>query len=124
MLLQHLTKLYAVHLGAVTQAFFYQQALRLWGNLAHISLAAPVALYDLARAGLADPASGYAPPAGSDAEEEADLVARGVVDLLQEKAEMVGEYLSVTIADGKHSCWIKPDQLPTTGVDEAQFGER
>ena len=31
-LLQHLTKLYVVHLGVVSQEFFYQQVLRRWGS--------------------------------------------------------------------------------------------
>ena len=46
-LLQHLTKLYAVHIGVSSECFFYQQALRRWGNLAAIRLSAPVAIADL-----------------------------------------------------------------------------
>ena len=33
---QHQTKLYVVHIGAVSEEFFYQQALQRWGNLALI----------------------------------------------------------------------------------------
>jgi len=96
-LLQHLTKLFVVHIGAVSESFFYQQALRLWGNLAAIQLKPPVSVYDLARAGLNDSASGFT----ADDDSEADHIALGVVDLLNEKAEMLCEYLSLEIVDGQ-----------------------
>ncbi|KAL3915734.1 MAG: hypothetical protein SGPRY_007105, partial [Prymnesium sp.] len=100
-LLQHLTKLYIVHIGVVSEAFFYQQALRLWGNLSAFKLNPPASIYSLARAGLSDPASGYAGNEADNSANEADHIALGVVDLLGEKAEMLAEYLSLEIVNGQ-----------------------
>lgn len=100
-LLQHLTKLYVVHIGVVSEAFFYQQALRLWGNLSAFKLNPPASIYSLARAGLSDPASGYAGNKADNSANEADHIALGVVDLLGEKAEMLAEYLSLEIVNGQ-----------------------
>lgn len=102
LLLQHLTKLFVVHIGAVSEAFFYQQALRQWGNLSAIRLRSPISVHGLAIAGLNDHASGYS-ASGESREEETDHIAHGIVDLLNEKAEMLKEYLMLEIVDG-HLC--------------------
>ena len=57
-LLQHLTRLYVVHIGVASQAFMYQQVLRGWGNFAAIRLEQPVPIAELYLYGLAwDPAA-------------------------------------------------------------------
>ena len=135
-LLQHLTKLYIVHLGVASEAFFYQQTLRRWGNLATIRLAAPVSVADLyllgaalARKG-ADDAEDAEEADGGDVEVDEPEEVRGratsdaipempsvrfdaapsraarraaaqAAALLDSKAEMLLEYLSVEIFDGQ-----------------------
>ena len=68
-LLQHLTKLYVVHMGVASEAFFYQQVLRRWGNLSTIRLQTPVAVEDLYLLGAALSHTGGARDAGGDSEE-------------------------------------------------------
>ena len=94
-LLQHLTKLFVVHIGIVSEAFLYQQALRRWGNLSTIRLSTPASVYELCLTALDDPLSGY-----SSAHGEPEDIARGVQELLSDKAEMLSEYLSLDIVDG------------------------
>lgn len=138
-LLQHLTKLYIVHLGVASEAFFYQQTLRRWGNLATIRLAAPVSVTDLyllgaalARKGADDAEdaeeAGVGEAEDDEAEEAEEVRGRASSDaipempsvrfdaapsraarraaaqaaaLLDSKAEMLLEYLSVEIFDGQ-----------------------
>ena len=135
-LLQHLTKLYIVHLGVASEAFFYQQTLRRWGNLATIRLAAPVSVADLYLLGaalarkVADDAEDAEEADGGDAEVDEPEEVRGratsdaipempsvrfdaapsraarraaaqAAALLDGKAEMLLEYLSVEIFDGQ-----------------------
>ena len=64
-LLQHLTKLYVVHLGVVSQEFFAQQVLRRWGNLGGIVLSTPAPLEDLCLLALQVTWSGFALGLGS-----------------------------------------------------------
>ncbi len=138
-LLQHLTKLYVVHLGVASESFFYQQTLRRWGNLATIRLSAPVSVADLYLLGVALACNGAEGTAEADeadgGDEDGDDASEGVsghdggrgdaiptmprvrfdaapsraarraaaqaAALLDSKAEMLLEYLSVEIFDGQ-----------------------
>ena len=93
-LLQHLTKLYVVHIGVASEAFLYQQVLRGWGNHAAIRLATPVPIDELYLLGLGADAS------ASGASDEARAAAADAAALLEDKAEMLVEYLSIEVADG------------------------
>ena len=118
-LVQHLTKLYVVHLGVASHEFFYQQALRRWGNLSTIRLAEPVPLTNLYLLGLAlagngDESSGGGrggvPAVTFDAapSEEATAAAEAAAALLTDKSEMLQEYLAIEIDDG---CLVTIPQL-------------
>ena len=94
-LLQHLTKLYVVHIGVASQAFCYQQVLRGWGNHAAIRLAVPVPLVELYLIACAPEVDHGVGAPEVDRASAADAVA-----CLEEKAEMLLEYLSIEIVDG------------------------
>ena len=119
-LLQHLTKLYAVHVGAVSEAFFYQQVLRHWGNLPVLRLTQPPSLEDLyltaspaAAAGIGGAhGSGHETSDGRRCEDNgacggahsANMIraARVASELLTSHAEMLLEYVSIEIThDGR-----------------------
>lgn len=93
-LLQHQTKLYVVHIGVVSEEFFYQQTLHRWGNLALISLSSPAPIVDLCVLALRDPRAGWKPADGAPVD-----IGKAVARLLSEKAEMLEEYVSLVIRD-------------------------
>lgn len=109
-LLQHLTKLYVVHIGVTSEAFFYQHTLRSWGNLSTIRLAppAPIAKLFLLAGGGDEPVNARDEPlhelvsgVPSTAYSQAALEAgERAAELLEEKAEMLLEYLSIEVRDG------------------------
>lgn len=94
-LLQHQTKLYVVHIGAVSEAYFYQQTLHRWGNLAMLTLSSPAPIVDLCVLALRDPRAGWRPVDGAPAD-----IGAAVARLLADKAEMLEEYVSLVIRDG------------------------
>lgn len=94
-LLQHQTKLYVVHIGAVSEEFFYQQTLHRWGNLALLTLSSPAPIVDLCVLALRDPRAEWRPADGAPAD-----IGAAVARLLTDKAEMLEEYVSLVIQDG------------------------
>lgn len=103
-LLQHQTRLYVVHLGAASETFFYQQVLRCWGNLSTIRFSSPIPIVDLYLLALeTEPGDGTSDADGSGTPALGDAAAAAaarVVALLEEKAEMLSEYVSVEVAEG------------------------
>ena len=113
-LLQHLTRLFVVHMGIASEAFCYQAVLRQWGNLAKIRLATPASIAELYLLGRAAAAASSEEPFSATAGTEDALMAavtapsaamRARADeaaaLLEDKAEMLGEYVSLEIHEGQ-----------------------
>ena len=118
------TRLHIVHIGAASEAFFYQQALRRWGNLAAIRFEEPVALSDLYILALGQRGADEAVRDGNElqmgwAEEGSEppqqlprvtfdappstaalKAAASAAAMLEGKAEMLAEYLAVEISSG------------------------
>lgn len=106
--------MYLVHMGVASEAFFYQQVLRQWGNLSSIRLGRPVSIAELYAVGRASLAThhprgvkgdtfdcGYdrcvedgdeSAPGSRLAHFSATEVAARAVSLLDQKAEMLLEY--------------------------------
>jgi DNA mismatch repair protein MLH1 len=108
-LLQHLTRLYLVHLGVVSSEFFYQRVLRRWGNLSSIRLSSPAPVETLCLLAMERDAQRDAQDAetqvltpASELSASAEHAARAaaVASLLAEKAEMLEEYLGLVIRAG------------------------
>ena len=103
-LLQHLTRLYVVHIGQSSEAFCYQLALRGWGNHAAIRLTKPISIAELYLLALEVEANeqgkGSGSGGGASSSFEAGEAAAHAAALLDEKGEMLEEYLSLTVQGG------------------------
>lgn len=98
-LLQSGKALCLVNLARVARECAYQRLLRSFGNVPKISLREALPLKELLRLGIEDPSSGFDPVTHSQVNVDA-LIARFTA-LLEEKAEMLDEYISLGIsADG------------------------
>mmetsp|Transcript_21822 Transcript_21822/g.40654 ORF Transcript_21822/g.40654 Transcript_21822/m.40654 type:complete len:795 (+) Transcript_21822:35-2419(+) len=87
-----------VNLARVARECAYQRLLRSFGDVASISLAEKLPLGELLQLGVSDPGSGYDPVAHANVDTTA-LVSR-LAGLLEEKAEMLNEYLGLDISGG------------------------
>ena len=90
-----------MHIGAVSEQFFYQQVLRRWGNLAPIRLEPAADLQELYLLGLPDGEGGEGDAEGGGGKLVASSAAREAARLasetLCEKAEMLREYVETTV---------------------------
>jgi DNA mismatch repair protein MLH1 len=98
-LLQCGAALSLVNLARVARECAYQRLIRSFGNLPSLSLKAPLPLRKLLSLGILDPGSGYDPAIHSQV--NVDALAEKFALLLEEKAEMLQEYLSLVIIDGQ-----------------------
>lgn len=97
-LLQCGATLCLVNLARVARECAYQRLLRSFGNVPKISLGEALPIKDLLRLGIQDPLSGFDPVTHAHVDVDS-LVAR-FAGLLDEKAEMLEEYLSFGLAGG------------------------
>ena len=70
--------------------------LRRWGNLSTITLSSPAPISELVQLALLTPASGWSEADGNPSE-----IGRSVAALLTDKSEMLEEYVSIIVRDGK-----------------------
>ena len=91
-LIQHSTKLYLVNTTNLTKELFYQIIIFTFGNLGYMRLSNPAPIYDMALMALESEQSGWTQSDGA----REDL-AKYVVELLKEKAEMLLDYFSIQI---------------------------
>lgn len=87
-----------VNLARVARECAYQRLLRSFGGVASISLAEKLPLRELLELGISDPESGYDPDVHAKVDTAA-LVNR-LTGLLEEKAEMLSEYLALDLSGG------------------------
>lgn len=97
-LLQCGATLCMVNLARVARECAYQRLLRSFGDMPKISLREPLPLKELIRLGIQDPLSGFDPVAHAHVDVDS-LVAR-FTSLLDEKAEMLEDYLSFDLSAG------------------------
>lgn len=108
-----------VNLARVARECAYQRLLRSFGDVASIDLAEKLPLPELLRLGVSDPGSGYDPVTHA-AVDTSVLVSR-LVGLLEEKAEMLSEYITLTVTGGV-LCSI-PNALGVTSDAGLSFDE-
>jgi len=95
-LFQHATHLYLAKTGPLCQEMFYQMLLRDFGNHGEIAIQPPACVKALAMLALDQPDSGWKESDGSKEE-----LSEYIVGFLSEKAEMLKEYFSLDIQNGK-----------------------
>ena len=91
-LIQHSTKLYLVNATNLSKELFYQIVLFNFGNFGFVRLTNPAPIYDLVLMALDNEQSGWTQSDGA----KEDL-AKYVVDLLKQRAEMLLDYFSFEI---------------------------
>ncbi|BFZ01377.1 hypothetical protein BsWGS_04416 [Bradybaena similaris] len=95
-LVQHGTRLYLANTTNLSKELFYQILLQDFGNFGILRLSEPVPIKDLILLALDCSASGWTPADGPK-EEMADYV----VTFLSSKSEMLQDYFSLEVEDGK-----------------------
>jgi len=106
------------NLSILAREFAYQRLLRLFGSPGRITLKRPLPLQALLTLGIEDPESGY-DRAQRDDSPTPEALAQTFVALLEEKAEMLHEYLMLDISDGK--LWSLPNALGVTSDAGLRF---
>merc|ERR1719201_83271 len=97
-LLQCGAALSLVNLARVARECAYQRLLRSFGDVPKISLGEALPIKDLLRLGIQDPLSGFDPV--THAHVDVDALVAKFARLLDEKAEMLEEYLSLGLTAG------------------------
>ncbi|XP_038076827.1 DNA mismatch repair protein Mlh1-like [Patiria miniata] len=100
-LIQHQTKLYLVNTVKLSRELFYQLMIFDFGNCGIMRLSTPASIYDLAMLALDSEESGWTEDDGPK-----EQLAKYVLDLLQSKAEMIGDYFSLQIDEEGNLCTI------------------
>lgn len=95
-LIQHSTRLYLANTTTLSKELFYQLLLQEFGNLGVLRLSEPAPIKELVMLALDSSASGWTPADGPK-EDMADYV----VTFLNSKAEMLQDYFSLEVEDGK-----------------------
>jgi len=107
------------NLCILAREFAYQRLLRLFGGVGRITLKVPLPLRELLRLGILDPGSGFDP--ATHASVDVGRLATQFTELLEEKAEMLHEYLMMDIADGK--LWSLPNAIGVVSDAGLKFDE-
>jgi DNA mismatch repair protein MLH1 len=97
-LLQCGATLCLVNIARVARECAYQRLLRSFGNVAKISLREMLPLKELLKLGVEDPLSGFDPV--KHAHVDVDALVAKFAGLLDEKAEMLEEYISLGVSNG------------------------
>jgi len=97
-LLQCGATLCLVNIARVARECAYQRLLRSFGNVAKISLRETLPLKELLKLGVEDPLSGFDPV--KHAQLDVDALVAKFAGLLDEKAEMLEEYISLGVSNG------------------------
>ncbi|XP_015667223.1 DNA mismatch repair protein Mlh1 [Protobothrops mucrosquamatus] len=95
-LVQYQTKLYLLNTTKLSQEMFYQLLIYDFGNFGILRLSEPAPLFDLAMLALENAESGWTEEDGSK-----EGLAEYIVDFLSKKSEMLRDYFSLEIDEGK-----------------------
>nr|XP_022902874.1 DNA mismatch repair protein Mlh1 [Onthophagus taurus] len=95
-LIQYNTKLFLCNTKKILQELFYQYIMYNFQNFDKITLTNPLPIYDLCLLALDLSEVGWTPEDGDKTE-----LSQKVVEILSDKAEMLEEYFSMEIEDGK-----------------------
>merc|ERR1712070_15841 len=83
------------NMARFAREYAYQQCIALFGGMGRIELEKPLPLLDLLRLGILDPGSGYDPV--QHAHVDINKMAENFLQLLDEKADMLNEYISLDV---------------------------
>ncbi|XP_008945033.1 PREDICTED: DNA mismatch repair protein Mlh1, partial [Merops nubicus] len=105
-LVQYQTKLYLLNTTKLSQELFYQILIYDFANFGVLRLSEPAPLYDLSMLALEDPESGWTEEDGPK-----EGLAEYIVEFLKKKTEMLKDYFSLEIDEGKKMAQKKEGNL-------------